>query len=517
MIVIDPKRIEVRFKGYTKENKSVALELPQKNDLNKIYFTATLCHALPLNFPNHNENLPLANANAETFLATSDEAPDFIKNPIGLKEAIDSVVDSSGNLFHDPDFTVGHTRDAMYIEETEDETAHIDFLGVAQRDLLNNFGIEKEHLSKGFFDISMECYFTEWFYIWGNKIIKKEDMPELEDYVGKTYKNLGVICVIADPNFSAWGLIESGFQADELANIKSVASKSKRKSMLSEPRRLNYKNLEESSWDRPTVDECVKGYYAQNEGAKPDSEEEIPGKVSDMPQPMKDWIAQLSFLGDPNTDTFDDLLILPAVNPLSFALNKNALDAVIQTAKMVEGIDNDTANRTQEMAQDLLEIEFNESSEGGKDMFKELKFETEEDYNKFIDEVKEGYVSVASVDEKFNDLELEEKDNLDKVVNSVAEVINKYKELQKNIERAELFNERVAKLAEANVNFDELDIEKEELIEMNEVSFNVVLKTATKAAAKAKADKDDKDKKFNPNFNIEDGKFDFERISKALQ
>lgn len=379
------------------ERKSTALELPDKEDVNKIYFSATLCHAMPRGFAegNYNELLPIANENNETFLADKEELPEGYEG-FGLQEAVDTAIDASGNLFHDPDLTVGHSKDAVFVDEKENECARIDFTGVAQRDLLKQWGVEKKHLEEKQFAISMEVYYDDWFYIWGEEIVGKDEMPELEEYVNDMYENKGVIRVITNPNFSAWSFIESGFQADDLANIKAVAQKEKRKSKFKEEENM-YKEFE-------------------------------------------------------------------------------------------------------------TEEEFNEFM---KDKRESIAAELKED-DDFLEDVREGYIAVANVLDKFEEMELAEADTLDEAMEEVSEVKSEYKDLQESLAEAKEINEKKEKLAEANLKLEDLDMEEEEeLLEMSEASLDTIISVAKKKEEEIEEVKQsqasqEKENDFDPNANVVD-------------
>lgn len=382
------RKANLNFKvKFQKERKSLALELPERKDPNKIYFSAKLVHALPRDFPEHNNNLPISNDNGEVFLADGNEAPDFIDGAVGLQERVDTVIDSSGNLFHDADLTVGHIKEAEFIDETDEEAARIDFIGVAQRNLLNRWGFSQRNLEEGEFDISMEAPYQDWYYLWGEEAVSRDDMPELEDYVGDAYENKGVIRVITDFYFDAFGFIESGFQADELANIKAVA------------------------------------YNKEKKGDKEDMSDKF--KV----------------------------------------------------------------------------------------------FDTEKEFNEFkdnlIEESRKGYAKVEEILENFSKLDLEGED-INDVVKSVAsikcdleETQNEYEQYKEQVENEKVFAERKEKLEAVDVKVSEDD--KEEIIDLSEKAFAMLVKSNKEKMQKSKGSKKD-ESNFDPNLSSGNDELDVDAV-----
>ena len=354
------------------KNKSIALDLPNREDDNKIFFSGTLAHAKPEEL----EDYPLANKNGEGFLSTSDTAPDFVDNPIGLREAVSTVVDSALNLIHREDLQVGHIKEATYVKEDENEAAHIDFIGVLQRDTLKSYGVNKSEVEDGQYDLSMECYYDRYYYIHGEEVVDPNEQ-DLEEYVGGTYQNLGVVKIITNPEFSAAALIPSGGQADEDAIIKAVASK------------------------------------------------------------------------------YED-----------------------------------------------------DNNQGGEDMFKELEFKTEEEFNQFIEEKRKGYAKVEDVLGQFEELDLE-GDSLEDVTKSVADIKDELEEKEKEfseykeqVEKDKAFAERKMKLEKVGVEVDEED--KEDIVAMTDKAFALMVESNKSKIEASNKDNDEKNKgeanlDFDPN------------------
>ncbi|MFW6029200.1 MAG: hypothetical protein ACOCRO_02980 [Halanaerobiales bacterium] len=475
--------------------KAHAFELPDNNVDSRYFFLGTLCHAKP----ESEGDKPIANANGQTFLATTEDAPDFMETDdvLGLKEAANTVVDAFLNLFHDPTYTVGHIKKAKFIEETEEEAAHIDFVGVLQKDILDKYDISKQDIRSGRFRVSMETYYNKWFYIWGDKEIEPTENPELDEYVGETYQNLGVVEVICNPEFSAAGLIPSGNEADKNAIIKSVASKAKGAAdrLLSNPRTPNYDGVSTASWDRPDLSTCIKGYYQNHDEDKPD---DLTEEVEELPNKVKSWIAELGSLGKDSADSFNDLLILPVVNPINHKLVENALNSAKGYVAQVNGIDEDLEQSTKNKIDSLLEKEFDNNtndnnSEGSNDnmgdIFKKLEFETEEEYQEFLDEQRDGFVKAEKVVAQLNDIGLEGS-NLEEVGDSIKQLKDDLREAKAD----KVFQQRKQKLANVGVEVEEED--KEDIVSLTDSQFKLMVK-AQKQTKASDDQKDDKDLNFN--------------------
>lgn len=476
--------IELDFKP---NKKSSAISLPENNTSTRTLFLGTLCHALP----EGEGDKPIANANGETFLATADSAPDFIEEPMGLEESVSTVVDASLNLVHDPTYTVGHIKKAKFVQETKDESAHIDFVGVLNNDVLETYGVSKQEIEAGEFKISMECYYDKWYYLHGKETISHADNPELDEHVGDTYDNLGVVRVICDPEFSAAGLIPAGGEADENALIKSVASKKAQAQLLDSPRTPNYDGTSTAEWDRPSLSECIEGYFSNHDEERPD---DLVEEVGELPQKITSWISKLGLLGKDSADNFGELLILPVVNPRSQSLVKSALMSAKSYVSQVEGISSDLVDSTKNKINNLLEKEFDYDTEGSNDKmgneFKELTFETEEEFNDFLEEKREEYVKASKVVSKFNELDIE-GDDLEEIGEAVADLkedkeakADKLKEMKED----QIFKERKRKLESVGIEVDEE--EKDDIVDLTDNQLKIVMKAEKKSSASQDSDVD---------------------------
>lgn len=171
-----------------------------------------------------------------------------------------------------------------------------------------------------------------------------------------------------------------------------------------------------------------------------------------------------------------------------------------------------------------------EENQGGKDMFKELEFETEEEYNNYLEDIRQGYASVESLLGKFEEMNIDAKD-VDALVEGVASIkedLEETKEEYENFKAEAKLKERKTKLEEAGLELEEDD---EEIAELSDKAFNMILK-----ASKTKEDKEDvevedadkdeeevkeeeaseEDIKFDPNLHVTDDDFDVDSIINAL-
>jgi len=226
------------------------------------------------------------------------------------------------------------------------------------------------------------------------------------------------------------------------------------KSLLDTPRSLNYEGTETTDWGDvdKTFDACREGYYAQNADAEPDSEEDKPESVEDAPAPMKEWIAQLGFLGETDAETFDDLLVLPAVNPTTFQLNSDGLDAVKQFAPQVDGISDDTVEQVPNRVDTLLEEEFGgENHKNKEDEFMTIKLDGEELNEEKAQEKLDSLVKkVDSLEKEKNTLDADltaKKKELEKVEENVDEL---EKEIEEQPDLDERMDEKLELFAEAS-------------------------------------------------------------------
>lgn len=124
--------------------------------------------------------------------------------------------------------------------------------------------------------------------------------------------------------------------------------------ILSEARQPAFTGTEEIPWaDVDRNFEAFRDGYFKHTGAEvPD---ELPADVAGAPQAMRDWISAKSLLGDPEAETFEDLLFFPVVNPDTDWLNKEAVEVVMASDADVS---EDALESAQSVAGELLASEY---------------------------------------------------------------------------------------------------------------------------------------------------------------
>ena len=134
---------------------------------------------------------------------------------------------------------------------------------------------------------------------------------------------------------------------------------------LSEARTPDYEGTEASDWSSvdKTFENYVNAYY---ENSSEDMPEEGVSSVDEAPQSVKDWIASKSLLGDPEAESFSELLVLPVVNPNTDALNQNAVRNAIARASQIDNAPEGAIESAQEKGRMLLEENFDEDMETNK-------------------------------------------------------------------------------------------------------------------------------------------------------
>lgn len=216
--------------------------------------------------------------------------------------------------------------------------------------------------------------------------------------------------------------------------------------------------------------------------------------------------------------TFEGDFVARVIEPAEFtgcALTKTAADSGAVIKEAIASITDEVEDGSEANIKD--DNEDLEQKNGGADMFKELSFETEEEYNDFVDGLREGYASVDSVLSKFAEVDLEGED-LDSVVESVASIQSDLEDTQAKYEskKEEIeLKERKASLEEVGVEVEEED--EKDIVEMSEKAFAMLVdsnKEKKEQMEKGEASEGDKDEdfKFDPNakvseedFNVKDG------------
>lgn len=170
----------------------------------------------------------------------------------------------------------------------------------------------------------------------------------------------------------------------------------------------------------------------------------------------------------------------------------------------------------------------NKSKKGVKGNMAYKEFKTEEDFNsfknsykeelkeneEFINSIRNGYISIENIIDEFKNLKVEGED-LEDIKNSVKELKGNYEKekekfenYKKEVKEEKLFNSRKSKMVNAGLEVKEED--KEEIINMSEKAFDMVIKAAK---LNKKNDNDnDIDNNFDPNFSVIDEDLDNEDL-----
>lgn len=259
-----------------------------------------------------------------------------------------------------------------------------------------------------------------------------------------------------------------------------------------EPRTPEYDGTEDKDWDVIDLDleDFVVGFYKHTDEETP---ENYPDDVSELSQAAKNWISSKSLLGNADAEMFDDLVVLPVVNPDTDKLNKSGLESARSTVAMVDGISEDTIEKTKNKIDNLLQKEFNE---GGNEMENYKVFETEAKFDEFKNSLTTGYVKADEVLAKFNDIDLEGED-LDSIVNVVKELKNDLNNSKAELEKMKedkRFSEIKATLEDAGIEVK--DEEKEDILALTDYAIN-------KMVASAKVKNDNEEEPFDPNFKLD--------------
>ena len=202
------------------------------------------------------------------------------------------------------------------------------------------------------------------------------------------------------------------------------------------------------------------------------------------------------------------------------ALTENAADKTLDIEKAVAskiGKGNDGGSGEE----DNVEEKETEIEEENTDMSNFKEFETEEAFNKFLEE--EGYVHVDEVVKEFEDLGFEEASDLEEVVSSVSSLQTEYEQYQKEVARERKVSERKTKLAENDIELDKIEASEEDLADMGEKEFDMLIKAYSYGKEKASEEVEEDVKKeegsegFDPtNFGSDDKDIDYNSIAKKL-
>ena len=117
--------------------------------------------------------------------------------------------------------------------------------------------------------------------------------------------------------------------------------------LLDQARTPEFDGTDASEWSKPTLSEFVEAWgYDDVE------------TVGDLTTEQREAVASTTLLGDPEAETFDELVFFPVVDPRGRLLNENALDAVLSGRGAQADISDDQLTSARGIARDLLEDEF---------------------------------------------------------------------------------------------------------------------------------------------------------------
>lgn len=142
---------------------------------------------------------------------------------------------------------------------------------------------------------------------------------------------------------------------------------------LDRARDPEYTGTETTDWGDvdKTWENYVDGYFEHNPDAEQPEGEDAWEEVTQAPQPAREWIAAKSLLGDPDAETFDELVSYPVVNPNTNDLNAGGLRAAISFAGGDDTLTVEQRESVQEVARRLLDDEFEDDDETNDDNGKE--------------------------------------------------------------------------------------------------------------------------------------------------
>jgi len=104
-----------------------------------------------------------------------------------------------------------------------------------------------------------------------------------------------------------------------------------------------------------TFESFRQAYYDNTEASEP---EEPPERFSDAPMQMRRFMAGHSVLGNPESDRFENGVVLPIVNPNTQNLNKSAVVSANAYAGRVEGLSQETIDAVKSYLSNLYQDNF---------------------------------------------------------------------------------------------------------------------------------------------------------------
>lgn len=135
--------------------------------------------------------------------------------------------------------------------------------------------------------------------------------------------------------------------------------------VLQQARTPEYSDTESSEsaegWERPSLQAYIQAAYNRRDGEQPD---DLPSQVSDLPNDVKQWIAERSLLGDPDATTEEELISFPVVTPNN-VLSEAAVRAArnrIGSADLSDQQESSLRNRTAELLEDEFDRDLDENA-----------------------------------------------------------------------------------------------------------------------------------------------------------
>lgn len=124
--------------------------------------------------------------------------------------------------------------------------------------------------------------------------------------------------------------------------------------VLSKARTPAFDGTEATEW--PAGDLSLEAFVDSYFDANPDADrpEQPWANVEELPQDVREWVANHSLLGDPEADTLDELAFWPVVNPETRKLNANALLGVLDTRGTQDRVPASAIESAQARARSLL-------------------------------------------------------------------------------------------------------------------------------------------------------------------
>lgn len=195
----------------------------------------------------------------------------------------------------------------------------------------------------------------------------------------------------------------------------------------------------------------------------------------------------------------------------------------------------DAADKTLDIEKVVAsKIKKKDNLEGDNNMFKE--FETEKEFNDFLDtkereiasklkedeefvsEITKDLVSYDEVIAKFEEAGIEDIDKVEDVVEKFNSVKGEFENFKKEVAEEKKLAKRKATLVEKGIDIEKLEASEEEIVEMADRAFELVVKSFEQASEK-KLEKEEANKKdkFNPTkVDLDKDKKSYKEIINAL-